>query len=203
VALADLLDEVGPAQPTLCTDWTAYDLVAHLVTRDRVPYALPGLAIKQLHGVTAAAERSTMRGDTFPDLVQIFRGGPPRWQPTRFGPVDDAVNLVEFFIHQEDVRRTRPGWKRSSLDSGVQQAFWRSLRLVGRAAYRRSAVGVIAERADAPGRVVLRRGGGAVTLVGDPAELLLFAFGRRDHAVVDIHGADSVVAAFTDAAVGL
>ncbi|WP_308127743.1 TIGR03085 family metal-binding protein [Frankia sp. CiP3] len=197
VALADLLDEVGPAQATLCAGWTAHDLVAHLVTRDRVPYALPGFVIKSLHGVTAMAERATMRGDTFPDLVRIFRDGPPWWHPTRFGLVDDAANLVEFFVHHEDVRRARPGWSGSQLDDGMQRALWRSFQMFGRAAYRRSAVGVVAERADGPGRVVLRRGAGEVTLVGNPAELLLFAFGRRDHAVVDVHGDNGVVAAFT------
>ncbi len=203
VTLADLLDEVGPAQATLCDGWTAHDLVAHLVTRDRVPHALPGLAIKWLHGVTVAAERSTMRGDTYPNLVEIFRGGPPWWHPARVGPVDDATNLVEFFVHHEDVRRARPGWERPLLDAGTQLALWRSFQLFGRAAYRRSAVGVIAERADGPGRVVLRRGAGNVTLVGDPAELLLFAFGRRDHAVVDIHGDNGVVTAFAEDRVSL
>ncbi len=144
-----------------------------------------------------------MRSHTFPALVEMFRDGPPWWHPTRFGLLDDATNLVEFFVHHEDVRRVRPGWERPVLDTGTQGALWKSLGMIGRAAYWRSAVGVIAERADGPGRTVLRRGVGEVTLVGDPGELVLFAFGRRDHSVVDIHGDEGAVAAFKEGGVGL
>ncbi len=105
-ALADLLGEYGPAHPTLCAGWTNHDLAAHLVTRERSPWAAPGLVIGRLHGLTERAERATMRAHPYPDLIEIFRAGPPRWHPTRFGPLDDATNLVEFFIHAEDIRRS-------------------------------------------------------------------------------------------------
>src|SRR6476659_7483831 len=32
-ALADLLDQLGPDEPTLCGDWTTRDLAAHLTVR--------------------------------------------------------------------------------------------------------------------------------------------------------------------------
>ncbi|MCM3886229.1 TIGR03085 family metal-binding protein [Frankia sp. R82] len=107
-ALADLLIEYGPGHPTLCAGWTNHDLAAHLVTRERIPWAAPGLVISRLHGITERAERSTMRAHPYPALVDALRAGPPWWQPTRFGPLDDAANLVEFFIHAEDIRRSTP-----------------------------------------------------------------------------------------------
>ncbi|MFN7150135.1 MAG: maleylpyruvate isomerase N-terminal domain-containing protein, partial [Microthrixaceae bacterium] len=35
--LCDLFDELGPDVPTLCEGWTARDLAAHLVVRERRP----------------------------------------------------------------------------------------------------------------------------------------------------------------------
>ena len=33
--LSDLLDQLGPDEPTLCEGWTTADLAAHLVVRER------------------------------------------------------------------------------------------------------------------------------------------------------------------------
>src|SRR4029079_18721505 len=41
-ALCDLAVEVGPDAPTLCEGWTASDLVAHLLVRERNPVASLG-----------------------------------------------------------------------------------------------------------------------------------------------------------------
>ncbi|MEV4089519.1 maleylpyruvate isomerase N-terminal domain-containing protein, partial [Nonomuraea fuscirosea] len=34
-ALCDLLDRLGPDEPTLCAGWTTADLAAHLAIRER------------------------------------------------------------------------------------------------------------------------------------------------------------------------
>jgi hypothetical protein len=39
--LSDLLDELGPEAPTLLAPWTARDMAAHLVLRERDPLAEP------------------------------------------------------------------------------------------------------------------------------------------------------------------
>ena len=36
-ALADLLVELGPNEPTLCQGWTTADLLVHLQVRERRP----------------------------------------------------------------------------------------------------------------------------------------------------------------------
>ncbi len=42
-ALCDMFEAVGPDVPTLCDGWTARDLAAHLVVRERRPDAALGI----------------------------------------------------------------------------------------------------------------------------------------------------------------
>lgn len=200
--LADLLATCGPSHPTLCEGWTNHDLVAHLVTRERVPWAAPGLVIGGLHGLTEKAERQTMRDYSYPELIEAFRAGPPWWQPTRLGPIDDAANFVEFFVHGEDIRRAVPDWAPRELDQPGRDAMWTSLRLLGFTAFRRAEVGVVAERIDRPGRRTLHGGTPTVEIVGLPEEIVLFAFGRRG-AQVELRGAESDVEQVRAILVGL
>ncbi|ABD09679.1 hypothetical protein ThrDRAFT_04000 [Frankia casuarinae] len=200
--LADLLAERGPAASTLCAGWTNHDLVAHLVTRERVPWAAPGLIVGRLHGITERAERATMRAHTFPELVETFRAGPPWWQPTRIGLIDDAMNLVEFFVHAEDIRRAAPGWEPRELDTRSRDAMWTALLLIGFAGFRRAGLGVVAERTDAPGRRALHGGEPVVEIVGPPEEIVLYAFGRGQVARVELRGSDADIERFRAAPTG-
>ena len=43
--LSDLLDELGPDQPTLCEGWTTSAMAAHFVVRERQPLAMPGILV--------------------------------------------------------------------------------------------------------------------------------------------------------------
>jgi uncharacterized protein (TIGR03083 family) len=66
-ALCDLLDELGPDQPTLCTGWQTRDLAAHLVVRERRPDAAPGILFAPLAGYTKRVqEPSASRTATRP-----------------------------------------------------------------------------------------------------------------------------------------
>jgi uncharacterized protein (TIGR03085 family) len=201
--LADLLVEVGPDHPTLCAGWTAYDLVAHLVTRERAPWSGPGLMIPPLHGITERAERATKRRHTFSDLVETFRAGPPRWHPSRFGPVDDAMNLVELFVHIEDVRRGSAAAEPRELEPALSATLWKALRRFARLSLRRVPVGVVVERTDEAGQFVARKGEPAVTLAGPAAELLLYSYGRRTAARVEIRGDPAAVETLSAAPVGI
>lgn len=201
-ALADLLAEVGPHAPTLCEGWQTYDLAAHLVTRDRVPKAMPGLIVPRLHGITERAERRTRDAHSYPDLISLVRSGPPRWSPAGLGPVDEAVNAVEYTVHHEDVLRAGGDAKPRTLDVAHQDALWARLKSLGRISFRRLAVGAVAERTDAPGRLRLRGGEPAVTILGTPVDLVLYAFGRRAAAGVEISGDPAAVAAVRAARIG-
>ena len=76
-ALCDLLLSVGPDAPTLCEGWTAADLAAHLITRERRPDAAAGLVVTALAGYTDRVQRGVRDAKEWPDLVAQLRSGPP------------------------------------------------------------------------------------------------------------------------------
>ncbi|WP_041259818.1 TIGR03085 family metal-binding protein [Pseudofrankia inefficax] len=217
--LADVIEAAGPDHPTLCEGWDTYDLVAHLVTRERVPKASPGLIIPRLHGITERAEKATRTARPFPELLTVFRSGPPAWQPSRIRAFDDATNLVEFFVHGEDVRRGgAPGAVPArELSPELREKLWASVRRMARLSYRRVPFGLVLERTDSlertdgtassvssgPSRVVARKGEPAVTLRGPAAELLLYGFGRRAAAQIEVTGDPGLIATLEKTPLGL
>jgi uncharacterized protein (TIGR03085 family) len=199
-ALADALEQAGPDRPTLCGGWTTRDLLAHLLVRECMPWAAPGILVPALAPLTERAMRG-YAGTPWPDLVEQLRAGPPLWSPYRIGPVDELVNGAEFFVHHEDVRRGEPGWEPRAPDAARDAALWTLLGRIGRLLHRHSPVGVVLARPDGARRVV-RDGPGPVTLGGEPGELLLHAFGR-DAVRVEPSGSPADVAALAAARRGL
>jgi uncharacterized protein (TIGR03085 family) len=200
-ALADTLLTAGPDAPTLCAGWTARDLAAHVVTRDRRPDAAPGVILKPLSGWTERVRRGYRDGHSYPELVALVRQA-PAWNPINLGPLDEAANTVEFFIHTEDVRRGGPGWAPRTLDAGLTGALWKRVPSLARLNLRRIRGTV---RVDAPGHGGFTVGHGepAVTVSGDPGELLLFFFGRQRAARVEITGDERLVDKLQRARFGL
>jgi uncharacterized protein (TIGR03085 family) len=192
-ALSDTLEKTDPGQPTLCAGWTAHDLLAHLLVRERQPWASGGIAIPLLAPLTQQA----MRGyaDTpWQQMVDELRSGPPAWSPYRINRVDEAANGAELFVHHEDVRRGLPGWEPREFDETRDAALWSLVRRSGRWLYRRSPVGIVVRR-PAGEQAVVKTGTGLVTIDGEPGEILLHAFGR-EAARVDLRGEPADVAAF-------
>lgn len=203
-SLCDLLAEVGPDAPTLCDGWTTALLAAHLVVRERRPDVGPGLV------VGGAAARHTARVTArlaertpFGRLVERLRSGPPGW----VRPVDGPMNLVEFAVHHEDVRRSVDGWAARPDVGSLQDALWPFQRSGARMRTRalRHLDLSIARPGGAP--VAVRRPGRAasgrpVQATGEPLELSLFFFGRRDHALVDLTGDAEGVAEVRSAPIG-
>tara|TARA_B100000446_G_C10468365_1_gene311500 strand:+ start:357 stop:989 length:633 start_codon:yes stop_codon:yes gene_type:complete len=198
-ALCDLLLEVGPDAPTLCAGWTTTDLAAHLVVRDRRPDVGPGLILSgPFARHTARVTRRAAERVPFEHLVTRIRSGPP-W-PIRL--VDGPVNLVEYFVHLEDVRRAVDGWApRSGLDD-LQDALWPFQKSGTKLRTRRvQDVGLsIARPGGQP--VAVRSGSRQVTATGDPGELALFFFGRRDRSRVDVTGDPDGVSEVRTAPIG-
>ena len=198
-ALCDLLLEVGPDAPTLCAGWTTTDLAAHLVVRDRRPDVGPGLILSgPFARHTARVTRRAAERVPFEHLVTRIRSGPP-W-PIRL--VDGPVNLVEYFVHLEDVRRAVDGWApRSGLDD-LQDALWPFQKSGTKLRTRRvQDVGLsIARPGGQP--VAVRSGSRQVTATGDPGELALFFIGRRDRSCVDLTGDPDGVSEVRTAPIG-
>lgn len=198
-ALADLLASVGPDQPTLCGDWTTRDLAAHLAVRERRPDATPGVAVKALAGYTETVQ-NTYADRPYDELVELVRSGPGRFSPFSLPGADTFFNTTEYAIHHEDVRRAAPGWEPRDLPPRVQDTLWKALASRSPISFRGLACGVELHRTDQPRAkpLVPATGDSTVTLSGEPMELLLYVFGRRDQARVDITG-DATAIALLDA----
>lgn len=189
-ALADLLLEVGPDAPTLCQGWSAADLAAHLVVRERRPGAALGIVLTPLAGHTERVQRSVRDGRPWPELVAVVRDGPPWLMRPSF--VDEAMNTAEYFIHVEDVRRAQPGWEPRDVDADLQRALWSRVRFMARAA-RKDAPGGLELVSPGFDRVTVRPGAPAVTARGEPGELLLLISGRQQVARVELDGEPEAV----------
>lgn len=189
--LVSTLTAVGESAPTLCGDWTAKDLAAHLVVRERRLDAAPGILLPFLSGYTEKVQ-SNVAARPYRDLVAEVASGPPLWSP--FKVLDPLINVGEMFVHHEDLRRAKPEWAPRMLSVDLQNKLWSIAGLVGRLAYRASPVGVDLETPDGRTTTVKKAGGRRVVLTGAPSELLLHAFGR-DAVVLDFSGDPADVAA--------
>jgi uncharacterized protein (TIGR03085 family) len=194
-ALCDLLLDVGPDAPTLCEGWTAAHMAAHLVLRERRPDVGLGLVLPGPFARHAARATERTAGQVpFERLVARIRSGPPRL----IRLVDGPMNIVEFFVHLEDVRRATDDWTpRAGLDD-LQDALW-PFQKSGTKLRTRRVKDVelwIARPGGEP--VAVRTGGRRVTATGDPGELTMFFFGRRDQSQVELTGdPDGIAEVFT------
>jgi uncharacterized protein (TIGR03085 family) len=189
--LADLLEAEGPEAPTLCEGWATRDLAAHVVVRERRPDAAGGILIKQLAGrLDKAMEEFAAK--PYEELIQLIRTGPPRFSPFSLKQIDELSNIVEFYVHTEDVRRARPDWTPRELDPVFQDALWSRLERTARLMGRGVSTGLVLRRPDGQ-TVVAHRGTPVVTVTGEPSELLLFLYGRQQAARVDLDGDKSAI----------
>lgn len=190
--LADLLEAEGPAAPTLCEGWKTRDLAAHVVVRERRADAAGGLLIKQLAGRLERVQ-DEFAAKPYEELIQLIRTGPPRFSPFSLKQIDEAANAVEFYIHTEDVRRARPGWTPRELDPVFSDALWSRLERTARLVGRKAPVGLVLRRPDGQ-TAVAHRGAPVVTVTGEPAELLMYVYGRQEVADVELDGDKAAIA---------
>ncbi|MCZ4125626.1 TIGR03085 family metal-binding protein [Streptomyces sp. H39-S7] len=199
--LADLLENAGAGAPTLCKGWTARDLAAHVVVRERRSDAAAGIVIPQLAARMERVRRE-FAAKPFEELVQLIRTGPPRMSPFALKQIDEAANTVEFFVHSEDVRRAQPDWTPRELDGVFSDTLWKRLERMARVAGRKSPVGLVLRRPDGQ-TAVAHKGTPVVTVTGEPGELTVFALGRQDAARVETEGDKAAVARVYEADLGL
>ncbi|MBT2228712.1 TIGR03085 family metal-binding protein [Nonomuraea sp. NEAU-A123] len=200
-ALCDLLDRLGPDAPTLCTGWNTADLAAHLVLRERRPDAAGGIALKPLAGYTASVQEGLKAKHSFPELVDLVRtpGGVYGLLPF----LDDAVNTLEYFVHHEDVRRAQPEWEPRELPADLEQIMWKRVASGSRLMLRRSPVGVVLHRLGGGVTLGGARQGPKVEVTGRAGELVLFCFGRQEHARVELSGDADAIARLKNARLGM
>jgi uncharacterized protein (TIGR03085 family) len=200
--LCDLLDELGPEAPTLLEPWSTHDLAAHLALREHDYLAAPGLVVPGGWSRFAERRRIALKRREFSDLVATVRSGPPpgffssRW-------VRQFPNLNEFFVHHEDVRRANglphrrnPPAEDAALFRNVSRARWFLAR-------RLRGVGLDLAWAGTDVVVTARRRRPTARVHGLPGELLLFLFGRRNAADVEITGPSAAIETLNRTAFGM
>ena len=214
LAVCDLLDKLGPDQPTLCAGWRTADLAAHLVLRERRPDAALGVMGGPLAGHTRKVQDRLLGQEPFGRMVERIRTGPPRASVFAVPGADARLNVVEYFVHHEDIRRAQPDWEPRDLGADLSDLLWRQLGRT-RLMLRKAPVGVEFARegagtggggaggggagesggAAAPVRITAKGRAPMVTVAGPPAELIMWAFGRAEAARVRLIGSDPDVAA--------
>lgn len=194
-SLCDTFERVGPDAPTLCSPWLTRDLAAHLVVRERRPDVAAGIVLPALAGRLEQVQNGYAAWD-WPRLVNEVRSGPPVWSPASLAMVDEAMNTAEFYVHHEDVLRGGQSWSARELSAGLESALWRIVSTVARLHFARSPVGVVLV-APSHGRqqVHTMTDLGTVIVTGTPGELVLYSFGRRGVAQVDLSGAEEALLA--------
>lgn len=195
-ALVDTLREAGPTAPTLCEGWETRHLLAHLLLRESKPLAVAGVVLPFLAGRTDRITNNLadeLTGERrYEKALDDFAALPGYLgMRTRKPAADAAMNLIEYFVHLEDVRRAAEGWEPRVLDRAVEEKLWQDL--LGRArmmAGKNYRDGLVLE---APGftpaaKAVIAPKPGAVAPVlrGAPGELILHLFGRQDQAKVEL-----------------
>ncbi|MFD8642902.1 TIGR03085 family metal-binding protein [Streptomyces zaomyceticus] len=184
--LADLLEAAGPEAPTLCEGWRTRDLAAHVVVRERRPDAAAGSLVPMLKDRQDRVQ-AEFADKPYEELIKLIRTGPPRLSPFTIKQVDEGANVVEFYVHTEDVRRAQPDWSARELDPVFADALWSRLERSARLLGRKLPVGLVLRRPNGQ-TAVAHRGTPVVTVSGEPGELTMYLYGRQASAKVEIDG---------------
>jgi len=188
-ALCDALDAVHPSAATLCDGWTAHHLAAHVWLRENDTWRVAGALLSRRRDRIELRMAEVMTQRPYADLVAAIRRGPEGFSPFRLPGIEAAANTPEFFVHCEDVRRGSGNNTPRPTDLALEELCWKRLPALSRVFLRGCPVAVWLER-DLPPGEPLRVGTGPdiVTLSGAPSELLLYLFGRRSAAKVEVIG---------------
>lgn len=199
-ALVQALADAGPSAPTLCEGWETRHLAAHLLLRESKPTLAAGVMGGPLGDRTERATNQLADELTgqrrYEKALRDFEALPGYLHMrSHFPGLDEAMNLIEYFVHTEDVRRASltDGEKLPPrvLAEGVQEKMWQVLRARARMMVgKKYPDGLVLE---APGYspavhtvVAPPTGRVATVLTGEPGELVLYLFGREAAARVEV-----------------
>ncbi|HJP15961.1 MAG TPA: TIGR03085 family metal-binding protein [Acidimicrobiales bacterium] len=187
--LCDLLEVVGPDAPTLCEGWSTAHLAAHLVLRERKPIAALGIIFGG--AFAQRTERTTKRlaATSFDGLIKKLRKGPPL--PLK--RIDGQINVLEYTVHHEDIRRAFGEWEeRQNLDE-LQEIIWKIQKRSAHLMTRKLEDIDLTLCRPSGETTHINKSGRPATLIGEPIEIAMFITGRRDKALVEISGDDSAI----------
>lgn len=199
-ALVTALLAAGPQAPTLCEGWQTQHLAAHIHLRESSPLSV-GLVVSPL---SRALQAKTMElGEASQSVKEYQRlvksiasantespdqGKPSKNPLRRIGSgagrrLATLGNLLEFFVHTEDVRRAQRRWAPRKLSTEYADALFTELRHQAKIHYRKFPTGVALVRSNGE-RIIAKKGNEYTFISGPAGELVLHAFGRDDHSLV-------------------
>jgi len=199
-ALCDLVLLLGESAPTLCGEWAAKDLVAHLLVRENSAVGVVGIFVPPLSRLTDAAMARASRRD-FSVMVSKLRD--PGLTVYRLRPVEVLGNTLEYYVHHEDLRRAQPEWEPRTLSAGDERMIWQAIKVIGLALARPAGVPLRIRRSEVGSAATLRRGSDPVTVTGRPSELALFLYGREQVRDLEFDGPTGKVSKLRGADLGL
>jgi uncharacterized protein (TIGR03085 family) len=188
--LVDLLRSLGPAADVLPAGWVTADLAAHLYVRERRPDAALGVVVPgPVAAYTSRVMASVLRVSGYDQVVDVLAAGPPG--PLRM--IDEQLNLMEFFVHVEDVRRAQgsPALPRS-LPVAMERALFARLKMLLRLSSLRLR-GIQVDLVAAPGERASFGSGPVAQLRGPVGELALWVFDRKSVADVELTGSPDAI----------
>ena len=193
------LRAVGPTAPTLCSDWTAGDIAAHIAVSEQalgaplfifngVRRVLPARLTRRLIDAAQPSgdrlnARMAKRG--WSAVLQRLEDGPPGL--FGYGTLAE-LRVVEEWIHHEDVRRGAGLPPRTTMHEEYEAVLWRAGRCVAR--FPEFVLGREGLELDAGDgrRFVVGEAPVRVRVSGPISELLLYLAGRGDVAQVSVVG---------------
>jgi uncharacterized protein (TIGR03085 family) len=199
--LCDLFGDLGSSAPTLCEGWTTLDLATHLVVRERRPQAAPGILLGGPFArlLDRATEKVEAKG--YDAVVELVRNGPPLG-PFAVPGLRSVINLNEYAVHHEDVRRANGMGPRTDR-ADLQDALWGVLRRGARLQLRKVRKAIATTVARPEGESVTIGSGPAATVTGDPVDLSLYLSGRKGAAQVELTGDPDAVRILQEASLGI
>ncbi len=186
---------------TLCEGWDVEDLVSHIIVRDRGSVlARVGIVFQPLHGQHEAAIK---KQKSAPHQVLIEQIEHIPWWGKKL-----SFNVIEFFVHNEDILRGRLKKHREVSDE-LYAGLAALLPGIARLALRKLDAKIRVTLVDAvTGElVVARRGRGAdpheLTLTAEAPEFVMLFMGRGRVAHVTVDGDREALDAYKHAQIGL
>ncbi len=178
-----VLTMVQPDSPTLCAGWTAFDLAAHVWLLNHGPLSWPGLFLPPFAWLTTREMSRVKERFSYARLIEEIRTGPAslRCMPTD-SREDYRHALGEYFIHTEDVRRPNR-MPRQDISTDLAEALWKRLRVAARLLHPLASWEFQTPQG---GRSRIGRRTPSKRITGEPAELLLWVYGRTDTARVSV-----------------
>jgi len=187
--LADVLLEAAPDAPTLCEGWEARHVAAHVVLRESslvvgAGLVVPGMSARADRAIDTLADTARTEG-AYRDLVARVADHPARWHPMSWA--GEVANVVEFFVHAEDVRRGAGPVPAPDLDPELVEVLWGQTVRASGLQLRKAPVGVVLVRDDGIRHRARKPRGvhGTVVVRGAVPEIVLWALGRG--AAADVH----------------